>query len=87
MIAILGSVAQALDNRWVSAAITKSIHAADVNGAASSLHIVGRFGLADEVGVVVVVIKRSQQVGSLAFRGPAGYAFTRCVECAGCIFG
>jgi hypothetical protein len=68
---------------FVMAALTQQLS----NGAASSLHIVGRLGLVDEVGVVVVVIKGSQQVRSLAFWGPTSYAFTRCVECAGCILG
>jgi hypothetical protein len=41
---------------FVMAALTRQ----SSNAAASSLHIVGRLGLADEIGVVVVVIKGSQ---------------------------
>jgi len=65
VVAVERVVAQPADDFRVRAAVPERGDATDFEGATRPLDLLGRGGLADEVGVKVVVPERGEQVGGL----------------------
>ena len=87
VITIGASVAQASDDGWVSATIPQGVETAALNCTASLLNFLGRDGLADEVGLPVVVSQFREKRWRFGLWGTACGAAAHPIERAGNVQG
>lgn len=80
VIAVLGIVPEATDDRGILPTIAEGIHAAHLKGTADLLNLLRGGGLTKKVGVVVLTFQRSQAPWSLHLGCTACQAFARGVK-------
>ena len=80
MVTVLRTVAETANDRWIPPSIAERTHATDFSGSAGALDFLWRVWLADEIGVVVLIVEWRQEIRRLRLWCPTRRASARRVE-------